>query len=220
MADEVKSEGTTAVEETKVEAVNAGAGAEEEDKVVLTQKEYRAIAAYVNAQEQEKAELRRQAAAAKSVPVANAQAVPAAGSPPIDLEEMSKADFAKLVMTAVQDMVKPIYGQMETMRVASEIEKVAAKNADFWEYADGVQKLALANPKMPISQAYKLAKAEGMRTVKPTNDSSMIGELLKRTHSERPSNINAKKMDPFAGISSSRKSAASEAFDKVMQKVK
>jgi hypothetical protein len=142
-----------------------------------------------------------------------------------DLENMTPQQVLSLLYNQIQtNLIQPLDTKIETLRIMSEIDKVAGKagNEDFWEYAAQVKEIAIRNPTLSIQQAYRLAKTEEKRELKGPGDSGLqkksdvLFTLPKRPNiptGEKPGSSGAALR---SATQPTRRDAASEAFDKVV----
>jgi hypothetical protein len=121
-----------------------------------------------------------------------------------------------------QQLIQPLETKVETLRIMSEIDKVANKqgNEDFWDYAGLVKEIAIRNPTLSIQQAYNLAKTEGKRGptgpgetgLKKKSDSLFTLPPRPNIPAGEKPGASGSQMRPTAPLS--RRDAASEAFDR------
>lgn len=149
---------------------------------------------------------------------------------PTDLDEMSNTQLVQYLVETINAQagrrLEQTEEQIQTIKVAREIDKAEAKYKDFWTYGNKIKEIALANPALSIERAYHLAKAE-MPKQPPTDDQSQRREptrtekLLKlpaRTYGEKPSIAASSMTDTNRGMS--LKSAAERAWEETVGKGK
>lgn len=94
-----------------------------------------------------------------------------------DLESMSRKDFLKVVVKAVESKLgKEIQSvktsaqktseEVERDRIRTQVAEVAEKNPDFWDWAEEVKSIANETPGISVKRAYALAKQENPEKAK------------------------------------------------------
>lgn len=151
----------------------------------------------------------------------------------LPLDQMSPEQVIGHIFQAIQKQyIEPLEVKVETLRLMSEIDKVANTkgNEDFWEYANAVKEIALKNPTLSIQRAYHLAKQEGKRGPNTQGEPGLQkkNEVL-FTLPQRPRGVTGgggeKPGGPTRGMTRgsedlSRKDAASQAFDAAVKGAK
>lgn len=197
--------------------------------VTLSNEQYAALLDHVSSLESEL--INRSKSGSKDVQtldnlINDAESTQTRTAPPLakgkSLEEMTPEEVVGAIFQAVEEKyIKPLEVKVETLKLITEIDKVASKpgNEDFWEYADAVKDIAMKNPGLSIQRAYHLAKQEGSRKPSAQGDKGLNkkSELLYTlpvrpniTGGEKPGAVRTRTVSAD-GLS--RRDAASAAFD-------
>lgn len=151
----------------------------------------------------------------------------------VDLESMSNTELVQFVFkTAEEQVVQPLTMQIQTLKVMNEIDKVALKHDDFYDYQGRIKEIAIENPTLSIEKAYKMAKLEAkeeeeegseeggeketkVKTKGPAKQAKGVKLLLppRPTLGERPGTAGAATRQ---GPAKTLKQAAERAWDDVM----
>lgn len=103
-----------------------------------------------------------------------------ARKPDKDINDMSRLELAQYIVNVIGDHFTPVANdlqvQIQTIKVAQEIDRTAAKYDDFWDLHEDILRIGTENPSLSIEKAYKLAKAERGET--PSKKSSKDKTLL------------------------------------------
>lgn len=86
---------------------------------------------------------------------------PAPQEPQVDLEELTVPELVEYTIRQVQEqLIAPLYQEILAERYTRQVKETAQEFEDFWDHADEVKKVCLANPGMTVRQAYLLVKAQ------------------------------------------------------------
>jgi len=100
--------------------------------------------------------------------------------PDKSLDDMSRLELAQYIVNVIGDHFTPVANdlqvQIQTIKVAQEIDRAAGKYEDFWDLHEDIIRIGTENPSLSIDKAYKLAKAE--RGEKPVDKKSKEKTLL------------------------------------------
>lgn len=80
--------------------------------------------------------------------------------PKID-EETDPQEVIKWMFNEIKNnMINPVIQMVLQERIERQIDRESDRHEDFWKYGKEIKALMIENPKMPVSRAYTLAKAE------------------------------------------------------------
>jgi len=135
----------------------------------------------------------------------------------IDWEELSKKELAALIVRVLradfQGIAQDIEGEfgklgdeVENVKTAIDIDRVAAKYPDFWDMKDEILDIARKNPNITVLAAYKQVKGDQFVSgkIKPDAEDK---RHRRGTEQERPGGITPR------ATKSSKKKSLDEALD-------
>jgi hypothetical protein len=134
----------------------------------------------------------------KSRPDAERKARP----PDKNLDDMNRLELAQYIVNVIGDHFTPIANdlqvQLQTIKVAQEIDRAALKYQDFWDLHEDILRIGTENPSLSIEKAYKLAKAErGERPIdKKSKDQTLLTLPPKPVLGDKPSGPTRKSTAP------------------------
>ena len=141
----------------------------------------------------------------------------------INFDEMSRKEFLQFTLQQLsEEVISPMAVALEEVKLNQEIDKLTRKEEykDFWDYKDGIYKIAKDNPRLSLKKVYKLAKSEAddnkTKDNKSTNKNrSGLLKHLPNALGERPSGQSSNTTE--ASEPKTLREAASLAFDEIIQ---
>lgn len=129
------------------------------------------------------------------------------GNENVDLESLSRSDFAKHIVETLNGQLKPIFDQLGqridtvhtthgTKALKGDMDMFAKEHKDFWDLQDEIQKIAKETPGINFQRAYTIARTENPEKAKeldakyapPKQETPKFGGLTPTSGSSTKSN--------------------------------